>query len=391
MKKFLSLLTFLKNYRLLFCLAVFIFLILPFLFISKENISLQENRNLNKMPSIFSEKQEINERFGIEFNDWFSDRFGGRQFLINSRFCLLYLLNNRIANERAFMGDENWIFPTNGITKNIHSSKQYNKVIKIAKNIKKIDDYFDKKDVQIYLILEPSRSILYKKYWEKYYPDIPTFKYYKPLKEELNGRSNIHIIDLESLFEENKDKILLYEKNDSHMTIRALNIMLGKIVAAIDKTRPSSNFAKHFEQSTEYRERDCRLFPSLHSFDDYLKIKSNLAHENCGGIVAKSSQAILIGQEPGLRETIVSDPYVNNDLYILYPCYEEFVFPIMKEFFAHTISINYNANKIPDTKALKNKSISKLKSVKPGATVLIFIAYPTEYISQKTIDYLEAF
>lgn len=391
MKKFSSLLIYLKNYKLLFCILVFVFLIMPFLFISKENISIKENRGLNKFPSFFSENGKINEKFGIEFNDWFSDRFGGREVLINSRFNILYFLNNRKENEKAFMGDGNWIFSTNGITKNIPMSEQKKIIIKIADNIKKIDNYFAGKDVQIYLILEPSRSTLYKQYWTNYYSYIPHFEYYKQLKEELNGRSNIHFVELESIFEENKNRIQLYEKNDSHMTLRGVNIMIEQIISAIDQNMPNSDFANHYNNSIKYKDKDCRLFPFSNSLDKELNIKSELKPETCKRIRVKNKHAKLIHKELGLNETINSEPYIDKDLYILFPCYEEFTFPVLREFFAHTISVNYNAQKIPDENALKQKCISKLKSVNPEATVLIFIAYPTEDIASITMDYLEAF
>ena len=211
------------------------------------------------------------------------------------------------------------------------------------------------------------------------------------MKKELNGRSNIHFVELESIFEENKNRIQLYEKNDSHMTLRGVNIMIEQIISAIDQNMPNSDFANHYNNSIKYKDKDCRLFPFSNSLDKELNIKSELKPETCKRIRVKNKHAKLIHKELGLNETINSEPYIDKDLYILFPCYEEFTFPVLREFFAHTISVNYNAQKIPDENALKQKCISKLKSVNPEATVLIFIAYPTEDIASITMDYLEAF
>ena len=387
----LFLLIYLKNFRQRFCLIIFLFLIIPFLFISKEDVSKQEKRTLNKFPSIFLDNGKINEKFGIEFDDWFSDRFGGRQALIKSRFKLLYRINNRTANERAFLADDGWIFPTKGIKYIPSTEGQLNKIINIAAMLKKIDNYFYGKDIQIYIILEPSRSTIYQKYWKNYYPFIAHIDYCKQLKEDLKEHPNIHFIELENIFEENKDKIQLYEKNDPHMTLPAVNIMLEEIILAIDKNMPEKDLFKTYKKSIKYKERSCKLFSFLNLYDDYLKRLPEKEDTTCQEITIAKSNMKIIEKEIGMREAVVSKPYIDKELYILFLCYEEFIFPVLGEFFAHTISVNYNAFEKHDKEALREKALSKLKSVKPETTVLIFLSYPTEDDISKSTNYLEAF
>ncbi len=388
MKNFSSFLTYLKNSKFLFCFIVFILLTIPLLFVSKGDISPEENRSLRKFPSLLSDNK-INERFGIEFNDWFSDRFGGRQFLINSRFSVLYFLNNKIANKEVFMGDEGWIFPKKGIKRISSIEEQRNKIIKVANSIKKIDNYYDGKDIQIYIILEPSRSILYKKYWEKYYPFITHFDYYKQLKEELKEYSNIHYIELKDIFEENKDKIQLYEKNDPHMTLRAVNIMLEQVISKFDDNMPDKNLFEQYKKSIEYSDRDCRLF-SNRLYDNMLKIKSVEEKDTCKEISIKNSRQKLVNQENGIKEVVVSNPYINKDLFMLTICYGDFMSPILGEFFSHTTVVNYNVIK-EQRDELTISAIQKLKSVKRGTNILIFLSYPTEYNISNSVKLLEAF
>ena len=88
-----ALFIYLKKLKHLFCFVTFLLLLLPLIYTSKQNLSRQENRSYSKFPSILSEDRKINENFGIEFNNWFSDRFGGREALINARFLILYKIS----------------------------------------------------------------------------------------------------------------------------------------------------------------------------------------------------------------------------------------------------------------------------------------------------------
>ena len=75
----------------------------------------------------------------------------------------------------------------------------------------------------------------------------------------------------------------------------------------------------------------------------------------------------------------------------MFPCYEEFIFPILGEFYSNTISVNYNAFDKHDEETLRKHALEKLRAVKTGTTILIFLSHPTQYYISKSKDYLEAF
>jgi len=382
---FSLLLLYQKKYKHLFCFLVFLFLIIPTIYLSKENLSKQENRSFSKLPSLFIDKK-INENFGIEFDKWLSDRFGGRKIFIDTRFLILYRINNKIANERAFIADDDWKFPAKGI-KNISSiESQQQTNIKIISSLKKIGNSTKGKDIQIYVILEPSRSMLYKKYWEKYYPYIPYYDYISELKKELKNYPDIHFIDLNDTFEENKDSIRLYDKNDPHMTLSAVNIMIEKVVSEL-----GSDIENPYKKLISYKDKDCKLYDNINFFDYILKIKTINKKETCKEIIIKDKKAKYTKIENGIREASNPEPYVNKDLFLILPCYEEFMFPILSELYSHTISVNYNTFDEHDEEKLKKDAISKLKSIKSGTDVIIFLSHPTEFNISKSNEYLEAY
>ena len=374
-----------KKYKHLFCFIVFLSLILPTIYITKEDISKEENRNFSKFPSLFV-YQNINEKFGIDFDRWFSDRFGGRKTLMDLRFFILYRINNRIENDSAFVGDENWIFPTKGIKKVDSLEKQHSENLIVINALKKISNTLKKKNIQIYLVIEPSRSILYKKYWDKYYPYIPYYDYIADLRKKLKKYPNIHLIDLEATFEKHKDTIRLYDKNDPHMTLPAVNLMIEEIVAAL-----GTDIKTQYKKMITYQDKDCKLYDNINYYDHLLKIEPHNKKETCKEIIIKNPHIKTKELEVGINEAINSKPLINKDLYILFPCYEEFIFPILGEFYSNTISVNYNAFDKHDEETLRKHALEKLRAVKTGTTILIFLSHPTQYYISKSKDYLEAF
>lgn len=97
--------------------AVFIFCILlifafPILkFNRKGTISEKENRALAAKPTLFKDNN-FNEKIFSEYDDYFADRFGGRNKLIelNNAVDKVLHANSLIANEMALQGQNGWFY-----------------------------------------------------------------------------------------------------------------------------------------------------------------------------------------------------------------------------------------------------------------------------------------
>ena len=374
-----------RQYRWVFCLIVFVFLTIPPLYISSDNVSKKENRSLYKFPELFP-KGNINESFGLEFNNWFGDRFGGRNALIDLRYSFLYRLNNKISGEYAFMGDENWLFPKEGTAWMPKLEVQHQKNINLANHIKKIAKAMKDKNIEVYLIIEPYRSLLYKQYWEKYYPASVHIDHITELKEELKDFHNIHLVDLKSAFEKNKNEIQLYEKDDVHMTLGGGNIMLDEIIKQF-----GHEFEQNFKERISSKDRDCALYSFLHYYSSLLKIPPYEATNKCKEVVISNPQVKSVELEPGIREGYVDSAYFNKELFILFPCYEEFLFPVLSDFFSHTISVNYNVFKDHNHEQLKRDAIAKMKALQEGAVIIAFLSDPTGYEISRSTEIFEEF
>ena len=85
-------------------------LFLPMLHISDAKTSSQEKRVLATKPSIIIDN-DINEKFGTQFNEWFNDRFFGRDTFIKIFDTISYSLKNIYQNDKAlFIKDKGWMF-----------------------------------------------------------------------------------------------------------------------------------------------------------------------------------------------------------------------------------------------------------------------------------------
>lgn len=96
------------------CMFIFSFLLLLFLPIIKFNkdgmVSKKENRNLAELPIMFK-NGHFNLDFFSEYDNYFADRFGGRNKLIAIDNIIQHaIMKGNYFNEKAVMGKNGWLF-----------------------------------------------------------------------------------------------------------------------------------------------------------------------------------------------------------------------------------------------------------------------------------------
>ena len=83
---------------LVFIVMFFMMLFIPMLYISNAEKSEQENRMLSKKPE-FIVDGDINSKYGTQFNDWFNDRFLGRNVMTNIHNTIKFGLNKTYCSK----------------------------------------------------------------------------------------------------------------------------------------------------------------------------------------------------------------------------------------------------------------------------------------------------
>lgn len=131
-----------SNSDFIFLVIFFIFLFVPMSHISQKETSKQENRFLAKWHPLITQEGKFNYNFGNDFNEWFNDRFYLRQYFINCKNSLTFLIANKC--EKGYLDSDTqtmypiWSFghyDMKTVKKNFEALFEFNKYCK-AHNIK---------------------------------------------------------------------------------------------------------------------------------------------------------------------------------------------------------------------------------------------------------------
>lgn len=152
---------------IVFVIAFIILLFLPMSHISDATKSMQENRMFAEYPK-FLTNNGINNKFGEQFNSWFSDRFWGREKTIKIHTNILYHFNSIYSNREAvFFKKSGWM--TRSFIPNIPSDKNIDIIVH---NIEKFDDFCIKNNMKLYVLIVPHKEMIYSDLFYNYAYDV---------------------------------------------------------------------------------------------------------------------------------------------------------------------------------------------------------------------------
>ena len=204
---------------IVFICSFFILLFIPMSKINYAEISEQENRTLQKYIPLFH-NGILNSQFGTNFEKWYNDRFRGRSLLIDFYNKIFCFVNNKMENEKAFKGKDNWLFykPENGI-KNFQNAILFSdtELKNIAKFLNDFQNWCAQNHKKFYFVIAPDKNKIYGEYFydiAKIRPD--TESKTRQLLAYLEKNSDVTTIYPYAILHENKDKGLLYWKNNTH-------------------------------------------------------------------------------------------------------------------------------------------------------------------------------
>jgi hypothetical protein len=131
-------------------------LIIPMLYITPMKKSEQENRVLATMPSLFVDNK-LNQKYGMQFDVWFNDRFFGRDIVINNFSKFKYALSDIYQNDKALLIKHNgWMF-----NKRVFGyPKDANDIIN---NFKNFQEFCHQHNIKLYVLLVPDKEDIYSK------------------------------------------------------------------------------------------------------------------------------------------------------------------------------------------------------------------------------------
>lgn len=196
-------------------LAVFfIILFIPMSYVSDAEKSEQENRMLAQKPQLLI-NGDGNNKFGEQFNNWFNDRFLGREQLISLYSTLKFHINRIYINGGAiYLSNNNWMFGSTGIST---PREKYQK--EIITQLNKIYEFCLENGIKFYLMLVPAKSAIYREICkENYKYNDASLKVYNEFIKALSKKVRFPIIYPYEELRKAKNEDFVFFKQSHHWT-----------------------------------------------------------------------------------------------------------------------------------------------------------------------------
>lgn len=205
---------------IVFVTVFFVLLFIPMMKISDAEKSDKENRMLAKYVPFIKDGQ-INLKYSTNFESWYNDRFFGREFLINTYNFLEKKINPNRGNKNVLVGQDGWLFfKGDNSIENFQNVKLFSpeELQRAAHYLASIDEWARKNGKEFYYVIVPDKNKIYGEYFpntiRKINPD--SLSRANQLVQYLRENTEIKVIYLYDVLKQNKDKGLLYFKNNTH-------------------------------------------------------------------------------------------------------------------------------------------------------------------------------
>lgn len=218
----------------IFIVVLGVALLIPMSHINTDEKSATENRMLAARPKLFI--PELNNKFGIEYDAWFSDRFFGRNQLIK----LYSRQAGATGNVQVLVENDNWLFYKLGDSmRNFANIDKFTdeQLYQIQNYLTDINNWCKKHNKKFVFFIAPDKNKIYGEYITKVakkYPDTESRS--QQLVNWLRKNSDVPVVYPYDELHANKNIGLLYFKNDTHWNKLGAYIGYKTIMRALNIT-----------------------------------------------------------------------------------------------------------------------------------------------------------
>lgn len=207
----------------LFSVIFVVMLVIPLLSTNlKPNmVSKSENRALASFPQLYDSEGNINKNYVNQFENWFNDNVGLRDFFFGTNSKIQYDLFNNSAVSDVVVGRDGWLFYNKSnnmqIASNEYPGLDEGDLQIICNRQVEIKNRLADMGIEYILFLPPSKVSIYPEYLNGNFSITKT-----PVDivaDYLQAHSDIKVIRLKEALLEEKDmnpEALLYYKTDTH-------------------------------------------------------------------------------------------------------------------------------------------------------------------------------
>lgn len=174
------------------------------------------------------------------YQKYFNDNFGYRRLLIyHYNYALYKHFNQSPIPRNVVLGEDNWMFyyqDPDQLRIQYFTNEQLQV---IRKNIERRSAYFKEKGIKFYVLIAPEKINVYNNYFPGFNPSQHTVHKLSQLDRYLRENSNVNFINPTPEMIANKDKFILYYKQDSHWNDIGSFIGYRELMKAINKDFPN--------------------------------------------------------------------------------------------------------------------------------------------------------
>ena len=306
--------------EIVFLATFFTLLCIPMSHISDEEKSEQENRMLAKFPSLYVNGL-INKSYGTDFEKWFNDRFLGRDFFIGLYNKVILSFNDKIDNEKVFQGKEDWLFyKREGSIENFQNAVLFRDkdLQNIATQLQNIYEWCDKHNKKFYFIIAPDKNKIYGEYFpemKKKRSDAQSRA--RQLLQYLKKYTKLKVLYLYDMLVSNKDKGLLYYRNDTHWNELGAYLGYQEIIKMVKVDSPDVSVfqADAYKKIKRLRGDLTNMYPAELQIEDNTSYDipqiNNMAQ--CDGIISNPIKPILCtSSNSELKILVFRDSFTNS-------------------------------------------------------------------------------
>lgn len=201
---------------IVFLVTFFILLFVPMLHISDAEKSEQENRMLAKYTPLIDYRGGGNLKYGKDFDAWFSDRFWGREKVIQWVNSVQYKISSVYSNNKAlYLKKHGWmfVFPIVEIPFSEEKTKEIND------NIQKFDAFLAEHGIKFYILIVPRKESIYQTELVDYsYDKQEDIKFQQSIQNIITANNTVPIIYPYDEMRKAKQKDYVFFKQSHHWT-----------------------------------------------------------------------------------------------------------------------------------------------------------------------------
>ena len=322
---------------IVFVTVFFVLLFIPMLKISGADKSEKENRMLAKYVP-FIKNGQINLKYSTNFESWYNDRFFGRDFLINIWSFLEQKINPNRGNDKVLIGKNSWLFyKLNNSIENFQNRKWFSQaeLERAARYLSAINSWAKENGKDFYYVIAPDKNKIYGEYFPaaiyKTKPDSQSRA--NQLVQYLHENTKVKVIYLYDVLMQNKNRGLLYFKNDTHWNKFGSYLGYIEIMKEIQQLRPEVPVLSNlkWEETTHYKGDLTNLLGSS---------KQDLDTRYLSPQITLVQDCKILKKQGSKMDIICHNPNGNLRLFLKGDSFSDFLLDYLRLSFKNTQSFN---------------------------------------------------